>query len=244
MRVVSYNIRHGVGCDKRLDLERTARVIEELQPDMVGLNEVDVCFHRRSEYQDQMAWLAKRLKMNFCFAPAICLRPRSTVGERQYGNGLLTKGKILDWLPVRFSGRNGDEPRSILTARVETKKGVFRIVVTHMGLTPWMRRRQVQWVLDMCRDEERPVVAMGDWNVTPRRRSVTALSPYLIDLLGQIEQETGQDLYTYPCWHPRKRLDYILCSPHFQVRSGGVSKTPDCPSDHLPVYGDLQLTGE
>jgi endonuclease/exonuclease/phosphatase family metal-dependent hydrolase len=60
VRVVSYNIRHGVGCDKRLDLERTARVIEELQPDMVGLNEVDVCFHRRSEYQDQMAWLAKR----------------------------------------------------------------------------------------------------------------------------------------------------------------------------------------
>jgi hypothetical protein len=41
LRVVSYNIRHGRGNDDVVDLERTARVLRALSPDIVGLQEVD-----------------------------------------------------------------------------------------------------------------------------------------------------------------------------------------------------------
>ncbi|MBN1443777.1 MAG: endonuclease/exonuclease/phosphatase family protein, partial [Planctomycetes bacterium] len=40
-RVVSYNIRHGRGMDGEVDLERTAAVLRRLEPDIVGLQEVD-----------------------------------------------------------------------------------------------------------------------------------------------------------------------------------------------------------
>ncbi len=69
MLVMSYNIRHGVGCDGVLDLERIAGVIESVSPDVVGLNEVDVRFHRRSGWADQLGWLSRRLKMASCFGP-------------------------------------------------------------------------------------------------------------------------------------------------------------------------------
>ena len=38
--VASYNIHRGVGLDRRRDLDRIAAVIEEMQPDVVGLQEV------------------------------------------------------------------------------------------------------------------------------------------------------------------------------------------------------------
>ena len=37
VRVVSYNIRHGLGTDDQLDLERTASVLAGLQADVIAL---------------------------------------------------------------------------------------------------------------------------------------------------------------------------------------------------------------
>ena len=38
---MTYNIHHGEGIDKRLDLERIAAVIRDADVDIVALNEVD-----------------------------------------------------------------------------------------------------------------------------------------------------------------------------------------------------------
>src|SRR5690606_40425216 len=75
---MSYNIRHGLGCDGVLDLERIAAVIESVSPDVVGLNEVDVRFHRRSGWADQLGWLSRRLKMASCFGPTLRRRDRKS----------------------------------------------------------------------------------------------------------------------------------------------------------------------
>ena len=40
LTVVSYNIHRGVGLDRRRDLDRIADVIGEVDPDVVGLQEV------------------------------------------------------------------------------------------------------------------------------------------------------------------------------------------------------------
>src|SRR5438094_508572 len=59
--VGSYNIHRGIGLDQRLDLVRTAAVIAEIGPDVVGLQEVireDGAAHR-----DHAAFLAERLGM-------------------------------------------------------------------------------------------------------------------------------------------------------------------------------------
>ncbi len=41
LELMSYNIRHGVGMDGVLDLERIAEVINRERPDLVALQEID-----------------------------------------------------------------------------------------------------------------------------------------------------------------------------------------------------------
>ena len=41
LRVMAYNIKHGRGMDRKIDLERIARVIRDEAPDVVLLQEVD-----------------------------------------------------------------------------------------------------------------------------------------------------------------------------------------------------------
>jgi hypothetical protein len=66
LRVVSYNIQHGAGMDRKLDLERTADVLRRLEPDLVALQEVDEnC--RRSKGVDQAAELGRLLGMEHRF---------------------------------------------------------------------------------------------------------------------------------------------------------------------------------
>ena len=49
LRLMSYNIRHGVGLDGRLDLERIAEVINREHLDIVALQEVDSVTQRTGE---------------------------------------------------------------------------------------------------------------------------------------------------------------------------------------------------
>ncbi|WP_237088696.1 endonuclease/exonuclease/phosphatase family protein [Paenibacillus larvae] len=47
-RVVTFNIHHGRGTDRKLNLDRIAQVIEKSQADVIALNEVDKYFSRRA----------------------------------------------------------------------------------------------------------------------------------------------------------------------------------------------------
>ena len=63
VRVMSYNIHHGEGADGRLDLDRIAGVIRSEKAEVIGLQEVDR-FWRRSDFVDQVAYLAEELDMH------------------------------------------------------------------------------------------------------------------------------------------------------------------------------------
>ena len=68
---MTFNIHHGRGMDKQLDLYRIAEIIKASDADIIGLNEVDKHFSKRSDYQDQISWLAKQLNMNQAFSPSL-----------------------------------------------------------------------------------------------------------------------------------------------------------------------------
>lgn len=231
---MTFNIRHGVGCDGCLNLRRIERVIRQEQPDLVGLNEVDIHFHRRSGYQDQMKELALNLGMEGYFAPAFQRKLlRKPVG--QYGNGMLVKHEVLEIEKIRFPGY-GDEPRSLLALRLCTEGREFMAVVTHIGLSPWIRRIQFNHLMALYHQYNGPMIVTGDWNVKPSHPRIASLSSFLTD----VQSAGGSHEGTYPCSKPKRRIDYIFCSHHFQVEAAWVCKTPDCPSDHLPVAGVLQ----
>lgn len=232
MKVMSYNIRHGWGCDGRLDLKRIAAVIQRQQPDVVGLNEVDVRFHRRTAFADQLDCLQAWLDMDGAFAPAI------TVGSKEnnhgYGNALLIrKGGLVDYTCEVFAGK-GEECRSLLLASVELNGCRWSLAVTHIGFSPWMRRRQVGRLERLALKCTSPLVVMGDFNMSSGHVALAPLESRLLDVLARTD--TG----TYPCYRPRRRIDGIYCSPGVKILDGWVVDTPGCPSDHRPVMGELQ----
>jgi endonuclease/exonuclease/phosphatase family metal-dependent hydrolase len=110
LRILTFNIHHGRGLDRIVDLDRISRVIRSANPDIVGLNEVDKQYSKRSEFVDQADWLAEKLDMEHVFGPAITLESQ---GNRQYGNAILSRYPIIksrkhpfDFLPKVVEDRS------------------------------------------------------------------------------------------------------------------------------------------
>jgi endonuclease/exonuclease/phosphatase family metal-dependent hydrolase len=90
IRVVTYNIHHGEGLDRRFDLKRIANLLLAVEPHVVALQEVDQGT-RRAGGVDQPAELARRTGMQVVFGRNI------DFDGGGYGTAVLTK------LPVRKS---------------------------------------------------------------------------------------------------------------------------------------------
>ena len=84
LRVLTYNIHHGEGRDGKFDYQRLAKVITNLQPDLVALQEVDNKTHR-ADGTDQASRLGELTGMYHvfgmgCTTPAVSTaKPSSRV---------------------------------------------------------------------------------------------------------------------------------------------------------------------
>ena len=133
--VASYNIHRGVGLDRRRDLDRIAAVIEEMQPDVVGLQEVIRA--AGSAQADQPGYLARRLDME------LVMGVTREVAGGLYGNALLTRLPIVASATHDLShGRR--ERRGALRVDLSSDGAVVHVFNCHFGLTFRERRRQLE----------------------------------------------------------------------------------------------------
>src|SRR5512142_1551034 len=87
--VLTYNIHHGEGTDGRIDLERIARVIRLVSPDLAALQEVDRRT-TRSGGVDQLAELGRLTGMEPLFGKTI---PHQ---GGDYGNAVLSRMQVAE----------------------------------------------------------------------------------------------------------------------------------------------------
>ena len=83
IRVMSYNIHHGISQSGKLDIEKIAEVIRESGAQLVGRQEVDNRFVR-SLFRDQAKELAEMLDMHYYFGENFTLLGAG------YGNAVLS----------------------------------------------------------------------------------------------------------------------------------------------------------
>ena len=182
-RVATFNIRHGLGPDGRVDLARTAREIAALGADVIGLQEVDAMFGSRSDHEDQPARLAELLGMQSRFGAALDLPPiRAGAPRRRYGVALLTRHEILSHsfslLPAHPHHAPPAEPRGLLRAVVRGPGDErLEVLVTHLdNAEPAHRTAQVQGIVRLCQDLAGPALLMGDMNAEPSDPELAALA--------------------------------------------------------------------
>jgi endonuclease/exonuclease/phosphatase family metal-dependent hydrolase len=240
LRVVTYNIRAGNG-----DIARTAETIRKFAPDIVGLQEVDVHWSERSGFEDQATLLGRVLGMQVRFAPIYTLPGAdSTKPLRQYGVALLSRHPIIRWTNdtlTRLSTiSQNPEPAlapGLLQATIEIAGATVRVFNTHLDYRadPRVRKQQVAEMLAYMGGASTPTLVLGDLNAGP---DASELRP-LFERLHDTWQNMAGTGFTYPANKPVKRIDYVLASSHFQVRSASVPATE--VSDHRPVIADLVL---
>lgn len=226
-RVATWNIRHGLGPDGRVDLERTAREIAALGADVIALQEVDVAFGARSAHEDQAARLGALLGMSVAFGAALDLPPEHDgAPRRRYGVALLTRHEIvssrmhpLPGAPLDAEadaqagapGADGDitsrpasapEPRGVLHVRVVGADGAgLDVRVTHLDATHRAHRAvQVQELVRLgAASRER----------TGRGRDHDPVAPAV--LLGDLNAEpTAPELAALSRAGWREAADHIL----------------------------------
>lgn len=238
--VGTFNIRHGVGTDARLDCARTAAAIARMDVDVAGLQEVDRRWSERSTFADQARYLAEHLGVRLAFGASLWRRGEpGTRGE--YGVALLSRHPVLRTRSTLLPCPRGGEQRSLLEAAVEVDGVVLRCLCTHLQhSSPAERRAQAAAIAGAVTgapgDRYVPTVLLGDLNAGPGTPEVGTLTGRLADAWAVAGEGAG---HTYPTAGPRVRIDYVLTSPGIEVQRARVVDTD--ASDHLPVTARLRL---
>lgn len=240
IRVMSFNIHHGVGTDDRLDLQRIADIVATEDVDIVGLQEVDRHWSERSNFVDQASWLARELEMHVVYGANLDLDPLAP-GEprRQYGTAILTDAPVLEWDNTFLPRFEGHEQRGLLRARVVVRGVPLLVYNTHLQHNDAAERlEQAAAIKSLIGTPDDSVILLGDLNATPDAPEIKTL---VEDLVDAWEQAGVGDGYTIPSEEPNRRIDYMLTSQDIVARFATVV-TSDA-SDHLPVHADVLLPG-
>jgi endonuclease/exonuclease/phosphatase family metal-dependent hydrolase len=123
----------------------------------------------------------------------------------------------------------------LLDAMIDVHGTSVRVFDTHLDYRadPAVRAQQVAEMLDYIGTPSVPTILLGDLNATP---DAVELQPLFARLRDTWPSSAGSG-FTYPAEAPRKRIDYVLVSRHFGVRSAAVPAT--VASDHRPVAIEL-----
>jgi endonuclease/exonuclease/phosphatase family metal-dependent hydrolase len=236
MRVLSYNIHKGIGGRDRLyRLERVMEVIEQENPDLICLQEVDQGVPR-SGHHDQPAVLADHFK-----AAETLYQLNVPLKVGGYGNLVLSRWPFerRHQLSLRLRSK---KPRGAQVVVIRTPEGPMRLVNWHLGLADGERQWQVRHLLGhkLFREaDELPTLLIGDTNDWRNRLGTTVFNGSgFVQVTAPVSR-----FRSFPAYLAVGSLDKAYCRGPLRVRQARVVRTPmsRVASDHLPLVIDFHL---
>jgi endonuclease/exonuclease/phosphatase family metal-dependent hydrolase len=229
LRVATYNVHGCVGMDGRYDPERVAEVLRELDPDIIGLQEVDNHQPLRLGLH-QLEFLRR--------ATGLMAVPGLNISSKrgEYGNALLTRLRVADVRRLDLSVP-GHEPRGAIDVDLIGPEGRLRVIVTHLGLRPSERRQQIAGILEALSPGPEPwppTLLLGDINEWMPSGGVRVRA-----LTGRFAADYCGRSFPAPC--PVLFLDRIFAHPRPERARLSVhrSRLARWASDHLPLLGEF-----
>ncbi len=233
LRVLTYNIHHAEGVDRKLDLERIGRVINDVRPDVVALQEVDQGVER-TDRVDQPAVLSRLTKMHVVFGDNI------QFGGGKYGNVILSRFPISRSRNHRLPNRDKGEQRGALEASIDVPDWPQPLVffATHLDHRKDDRERHesAQAINSLAaKRAEHPTLLAGDLNDTADSRT-------LREFARSWTQANDKPLSTVPVKEPSRQIDFILFRSMNCWKSIEVKVLPESvASDHRAMLAVLEL---
>jgi len=243
IRVMTWNIHHAEGLDKKVDLERIAKLIQSERPDVVALQEVDRGVERSGKI-DMITKLADLTDMTYAFGKTIEYQ------HGDYGNAFLTRFPILEERNDLFRMIRQGEQRGLLQLVLDVKGDEVVVAATHFesGRNDSARFASAgELAATMQKYSSRPVIVCGDFNDSPESRTLTQLSVQFSDSWREVSQDSG---FTFPSNAPRERIDYIFmlhnskpdsASAAMVLRPVSARVLQSSASDHLPYTVEFEI---
>jgi endonuclease/exonuclease/phosphatase family metal-dependent hydrolase len=225
MRVMTYNIRGGLGMDGHRDTARIAEVAAARSPDIICFQEI----HQRLPWS---GWIDQPRRLRHALHRPFVFQANVHYGFGRYGVGVATRFPVLHVCRHRLPSQG--ESRGALEVALKTPDGPLMVFCTHWGLTLEERKRQAQALSKHVRAAIGPVLLCGDLNDRPETDYIQAM----LGETGLCDWGADSHLPTYPADAPDARIDVIFASTGLVRERLDVIVTQ--ASDHLPVVADLR----
>lgn len=243
MRMLLYNIRYGTGHRngyhlpfpftgffKRttVNLQRIIAFIRAVDPDIIGLIEVDSGSYRCGN-TCQAASIAAELGYNYVVETKYrnnSLALRIPVLNQQ-SNALLTKGKINDHQFHYF--REGVKRLIIATELADAV-----VYLVHLSLKYRHRQHQLTYLHNLIKGTSKEVIVAGDFNTF---FGIKELQLFLA--ATGLKSANLYDAPSHPSHSPHRQIDFILHSNGIRMDNFYI---PDIRlSDHSPLVCDFSF---
>jgi len=243
MRLLLYNIRYAVGGGASMHmpvpgagyllgnqsvLPEITRFIKSVDPDIVGLIEVDTG-SIRSRMVNQAESIAADLGMNTSYETKYGEKSINQILPivRKQGNAFMAAARMHGETFHYF-----DTGIKRLIIELEMKE--FAVFLVHLSLKYRHRHLQLRRLYDLIEATEKPVIVAGDFNTFWGENEI-----YLFMKAAGLQSANRESLPTYPSRAPRKELDFVLHQDGIRVSDFQIPEVRH--SDHLPLVCDFDV---
>lgn len=229
LTVATWNIHAGIGRDRRHDLSRIWRVIDLLDADLIGLQEVVL-----TDLNDDplLRWARAA-----GYAAHVAITRAGDAPGTHFGNILLSRLPLISQPTIDLSVP-GRENRHLLCAEVRHGRHSLSVWVTHLGLKRSERRHQAALIhAHAQREDNVPAnrILIGDFNEWwPGQNTLRRLR--------QSFRKLGTPA-SFPAHRPILTLDNIWVAGNIQLLNCDAIIHPliRVASDHRPIRAQITL---
>ncbi len=230
IRVMTYNInaeKHGSGLYTDI-----AEVINEIDPDIAGLQKIDSCNSRNPA--DVLQWLGAQTSCETAYAPAI---KKYENGEGSYGIGFLCRQSPLSTRKLWIEHTGSEQDRAALQITISMGGENVRVIVTHLAHEGISYRtaqinKIISWIDSISIDD--PVIIMADFNAKPTESSMKILEAAGY---GYVKGKNGEILDT----SANQGINHILFRPLSRWHVAAAGNPAYKASNRNPVWADIEL---
>ena len=243
MRFLLYNIRYAAGIGKEIhfpfpysgylkktnkNLLKIAGFIKKMNPDIVGLVEVDSGSFRTGN-RNQAEMISEKLgcyhvyqskygkKSILKFVPLL----------KQQGNAFLTNQEIE---AETFHYFNKGVKKMVMELELEE----CNIFLVHLSLKFRHRQNQLVDLYSIIKESDKPVILAGDFNSFWGNHELELF----LAATGLINANT-ENMPSHPSRAPKRVLDFILHSPEVKITNFEIPQVKY--SDHVPLICDFTI---
>src|SRR5215813_6334296 len=237
VRVASYNVHKCKGLDQHTNPERIAKVIGELNADVVAIQEILDVHQGRPEFDQARCIIAELGIYRQCFG-----ENRMLYGGR-YGNMTLSRFPVQVCRNYDLTWRRRERRGCLRTDLLLPSNSLLHLFNVHLGTSFIERRHQARMLLSdklLSRQWARPRIVVGDFNEWTRGLASRMMREAFEEANPKKLLRRG---HTYPGVFPILHLDHFYYDKHLLLHSFRVHRSREAllASDHLPLVAEFEV---